>query len=156
MAITIDSMLWIYAYDPHAPERDNVKEWMFRNGVVQGTEPIILNTIIPLEVLHSLGRNPAIDFSFAYNASMAIVALKNVVLIDFDSNLLTESIMVFGKYRSYGIGGRDASILATMLQQNVNTIATHDKNLLSIVDFVRIDPVFSPPRILPIGEPFIE
>ncbi|MFX1516684.1 MAG: type II toxin-antitoxin system VapC family toxin [Promethearchaeota archaeon] len=155
MAITIDSMIWIYNYDPFAPESKNVKSWLMgKDGALQSYEQIILNTIIPIEVLHSIYKKPSVDFTTAYNAALGIIALENVVLIDFDTRLLAESMTLLGDYRTYGIGGRDASILATMKDRNVVEIATHDKNILAIPEFYRIDPVFSPPLILDVDEPF--
>jgi len=44
-------------------------------------------------------------------------------------------------------------MLATMLRRNVDTIATHDKKLLQINDFRRIDPTHHPPRIFDVGQP---
>ena len=36
MAITIDSMIWIYSYDPYAPESKNVKSWLRgKDGALQ-------------------------------------------------------------------------------------------------------------------------
>ncbi|MHA1660937.1 MAG: hypothetical protein ACTSUT_17645, partial [Promethearchaeota archaeon] len=45
-------------------------------------------------------------------------------------------------------------ILATMDELKVNTIATHDKNILTLKKYRRIDPVFDPPLILESGEDF--
>ncbi len=155
MIITIDSMIWIYSYDPYAPESKNVKSWLRgKEGALQTHKQIVLNTIIPLEVLHSIYKKPSVDFTTAYNAALGIIALKNVILVDFNSRLLAESMTLLGDYRTYGIGGRDASILATMKDQNVVKIATHDKNILAIPDFFRIDPVFSPPLTLNVDELF--
>ena len=157
MVITIDSMIWIYNYDPYAPESKNVKSWLRgKDGALQSHEQIVLNTIIPLEVLHCIYKKPSVDFTTAYNAALGIIALENVVLVDFDTRLLAESMTLLGDYRTYGIGGRDASILATMKDQNVVKIATHDKNILAIPDFFRVDPVFSPPLILDVDESFDE
>ena len=155
MAITIDSMIWIYSYDPHAPESKNVKSWLRgKKGALQTHKQIVLNTMIPLEILHSISKKPSVDFTTAYNAALGIIALKNVVLVDFNSRLLAESMTLLGDYQTYGIGGRDASILATVKDHNVMKIATHDKGILSIPDFIRIDPVFSPPLTLNVGELF--
>jgi predicted nucleic acid-binding protein len=148
-------MIWIYSIDPYAPESKNVKRWLrSKEGVLHTHKQIVLNTIIPLEILHSISKKPSVDFTTAFNAALGIIALENVVLVDFDSRLLTESMTILGNYRTYGIGGRDASILATMKDRNVLKIATHNKSILSIPDFFRIDPVFSPPLVLEVNEPF--
>lgn len=154
MSITIDSMIWVYNFDPLSPESINVRKWLYGEHGALNQYSIILHTLIPLEVLHSMTRKRTIDFTTAFNAALGIIALEKVVLIDFNSNLLSESMVLLGDYEKFGIGGRDASILATMKDQNVERLATHDKNLLSITDFFRIDPVFSPPLILNKGEEF--
>lgn len=69
-----------------------------------------------------------------------------------DRELLHISMHAFEKYYKYGIGGRDATVLAAMLKWNVDTIATHDENLLKITDFQRVDPTHYPPRIIEKGK----
>jgi len=85
---------------------------------------------------------------------LSLISLENCQLIDIDQNLIIEVINILKKYRTIGIGGRDALIIATMERMEIQTIATHDKNILSFKKFRRIDPVFDPPLILEIGEVF--
>ncbi len=155
MKITIDSMIWIYEFDPYSLESKNVQKWMRgEKGALNHYDDIILNTIIPLEVLHVMSKKMKANYTLAYNAALAIMSIQTVTMVDFDSRLLMKSMELLGKYKTSGIGGRDASILATMIDQNVSLIATHDKNILSITDFQRIDPTVTPPLILKVGEPF--
>ena len=155
MKITIDSMIWIYEFDPYSPESKNVQKWMRgEKGALNHYDDIILNTIIPLEVLHAMNKKMKGNYTLAYNAAMAIVSIQTVTVVDFDSRLFMKSMELLGKYKTSGIGGRDASILATMIDHNVSLIATHDKNILSITDFQRIDPTVTPPLMLKVGEPF--
>ena len=58
--------------------------------------------------------------------------------------------------RSQGIGGRDSLIISTMTLNNVEVLVTHDKNLLRLTQFSRIDPVFNPPLVLEINQPLNE
>jgi len=88
-----------------------------------------------------------------YDYVLRMLALKNVTTEPLDRDLLHASMHVFERYYKYGIGGRDATILATMLRRNVDTIATHDKNILQITDFRRIDPAHHPPKIFQVGQP---
>ncbi len=154
MSLVIDSMIWVYNFDPLAPESTNVRKWLYGEHGALNQHSVFLNTLIPLEVLHSMSRKRTIDFTTAFNATLAIISLENVVLIDFNSTLLSETMILLGEFEKFGIGGRDASILATMQDQHVEYLATHDKNLLSIPNIYRIDPVFSPPLILEQGEDF--
>ncbi|MFW9915260.1 MAG: type II toxin-antitoxin system VapC family toxin [Candidatus Thorarchaeota archaeon] len=154
--ILIDSMLWIYNCDPHALEHSNVKQWLEgKEGIIE-KERILLSVIIPLETLHTLARVPNLDYMTAFNATMGIVGLENLQLLELDIPLMLESIDYLSKYHHLGIGGRDAVLLATMKRGEVQTLATHDKSLLRVHEFSRIDPVFDPPLDLSPGEPFQE
>ena len=54
-----------------------------------------------------------------------------------------DSVSYLSRYSHTGIGGRDASILATMKKSNIKKIITHDKDFKKI-DFVEIiDPIKS-------------
>lgn len=64
------------------------------------------------------------------------------------------ALKIVAKNRTKGIGGTDALLLATMEQEQINTIVTHDKILLELINLRRIDPVFNPPLVLEIGERF--
>ena len=65
-----------------------------------------------------------------------------------------DGLNILAKYRSKGIGGRDALLMATMMKFNISTIVTNDKSLLNLKELRRIDPIFSPPLILDIGKNF--
>ena len=148
-------MIWIYEFDPYSPESQNVQKWMRgEKGALNHYDDIVLNTIIPLEVLHAMNKKMKGNYTLAYNAALAIMSIQTVTVVDFDIRLLMKSMELLGKYKTIGIGGRDASILAAMIDQNVSHIATHDKNILSITDFQRIDPTVTPPLILKVGESF--
>ena len=150
----IDSMIWVYNYDPNAPEHNNVKYWLRAPDGVLAREKVLLSAIIPLEVIHTLFRKARLPFLVAFNATRGIINLTNVELVELTLPMMQESMRLLGTYQEYGIGGRDALILATMKEWRVDTIATHDKGLLKVPDFNRVDPVFDPPAIYPLGQPF--
>lgn len=85
---------------------------------------------------------------------LTLISTPNCQIIDLDSILLVIVIQKMKKYSPLGIGGRDTVILATMDRLKVSTIATHDKNILALKNYKRIDPVFDPPLILEINEDF--
>ncbi len=115
---------------------------------------IVLPNIIPLEVLHTLSRKTSLDFNVAIQVTETLMSYQRVYLADVTLNSLRDSIKTMEMYKNYGIGGRDALILATMIQEGVQTIVTNDKCILAIDDFVRINPIFSPPLRLELGETF--
>jgi len=153
--IVVDAMIWVYNCDVRSLEYENVHSWLEgkdREGIID-LEEILVNTVIVMEVVHNLRRGAQLSPDLVYDYVLKMLALKNMTTAPLDRNLLHVSMHVFERYYEYGIGGRDATILATMLSRNVDTIATHDKNILQITDFRRIDPTHHPPKIFNAGQP---
>jgi len=153
--IFVDAMIWVYNCDVNTPEYNNVNLWLEgedAEGAID-LEEMLVNTVIVMEVVHNLRRRAQLPPELVYDYVLRLLTLKNVTTVPLDRNLLHTSMHVFERYYEYGIGGRDATILATMLGRNVDTIVTHDKNILQITDFRRIDPTYHPPRIFDMGQP---
>jgi len=154
--ISIDSQIWIYYLDSNATESANVIRYLDGNnndGII-ATEKIIINTIIPVEVAHNFFRNEEIDVEKAYEIITSTFQLENMEIKEITLALMELALKIVAKNRRKGIGGRDALILATMEQEQINTLVSHDKNLLELINLRRIDPVFNPPLILEIGDKF--
>jgi predicted nucleic acid-binding protein len=152
--IAIDTMLWIYNVDVKAREHRNVTSWLEGKrgkGVIE-TEDVLVNTVIAMEMVHNLRRVAKLPAEYVYDYVLGILTLRNLVLDPLNLDALNESISTFEDYFHYGIGGRDATVLASMRRHGVTTIATHDKNLLSVREIERIDPTHDPPLILRKGE----
>jgi len=153
--IAIDSMIWIYNCDVQAPEHKNVHIWLEgnknRKGIID-LEEMLVNTIVVMEIVHNFRRRGRLPPELVYGYVLKMLMLRNMTVAPLDRELLHVSMHVFEKYYEYGIGGRDATVLATMLKWNADTIATHDENILKITDFQRVDPTHYPPRILEKGK----
>ena len=154
--ITIDSQIWIYYWDINAIEHENIKNWL--NGTdkdgILFKENIILSAIIPIEVAHHLYKIKDLSKETVEDLILSLISSKNCQLIEIDAILLVDVIQKMKKYSALGIGGRDTLILASMDRLKVSTIATHDKNVLALKNYKRIDPVFDPPLILEIDDDF--
>ncbi len=158
--ITIDSQIWIYYWDINSPQHDNIKTWL--NGTEKDgilfKEEIILSSIIPIEVANHLyklaNKNKELDSETVEELLLSLISRENCQLIDIDWILLVDTVQKMKNYSLLGVGGRDTLILATMDRIKVSTIATHDKNILRLKKYKRIDPVFDPPLILEINEDF--
>jgi predicted nucleic acid-binding protein len=62
-------------------------------------------------------------------------------IVDFDQSLARKSIEYLAKYSQTGIGGRDATILASMQELDIHRLMTHDRAFKRI-DFIEvIDPI---------------
>ena len=150
----VDSQLWVYYYDVHADEHENVVTWLDQT---MKTEVIIIPTIIPVEVSHVLftpREGKRVDKGRVELALQHLTALSRAQIIPLDEQIMDESIKIVKDRRDLGIGGRDAVILATMAREKVLAIATHDRNLLSLKYYKRIDPTFNPPMELDVGAEF--
>ena len=143
--ITIDSQIWIYYFDPNALENGNVSAWMKLN---LKSKEILLSMIIPLEVAHNLYKIPKISPDQIEKLLFRWITQKNIMILDATQEEMISALQMLKFYRSKGIRGRDCLILSTMNLVNVEILVTHDKNLLVLDKFKRIDPVFNPPLIL--------
>ncbi len=143
--ITIDSQIWIYYYDPNALENGNVSTWMKLN---LKSKEIILSMIIPLEVAHNLYKIPRMSPDQIEKLLFRWITQKNIMILDATQEEMISALQMLKYYRSKGIGGRDCLILSAMNLSKVEILVTHDKNLLMLEKFKRIDPVFNPPLIL--------
>lgn len=159
--ITVDSQIWIYFFNPKAPEHANVFSWMRGDKKKRGAlfnDDVLLSSIIPVEVAHHLFKIPLQDKTITNetieNALLDWLSWEKCHLDDIDSYLVLETVKVLTTGTSNGIGGRDALIIATMNRRGVQTIVTHDKNFLSLQDYKRIDPCFEEPLVLDIGVNF--
>ena len=106
------------------------------------SEEILCNTIIIMEVAHYLVRH------FTEKAARVkieyFVNLRNMIIIDFNRQMMAESLedLVEHAYAD-GLGGRDATIVATMNSKNVRRIISHDKvfkRLATRLELEVIDP----------------
>jgi predicted nucleic acid-binding protein len=142
--IMIDSNMWIYYFDESLEEHKHIKEPMKR--IIMREEGILANTIVIQEVAHYLVRHePEKEFWEDINY---LIRLRSAEIFDFNYDMMQNALKLLSKYWNYGIGGRDAVLLATMVMRDVNEIITHDgafKRLIpkleEIENFSVVDPI---------------
>jgi len=146
--IFVDSNIWCYYFDQRLPEHKNVRDPM--REIIKSDE-IACNTIIVMEVAHYIVRH--------FNAKSArkkidfFINLRNMQISDFNRQMMQESLESLLEY-SYadGLGGRDATIIATLKSQNIRRIITHDavfKRLAAKLTLEVTDPLQATPKQLP-------
>ncbi len=59
----------------------------------------------------------------------------------FDFDAMTDSLDELERHSPQGIGGRDSTIIASMKENNVETLMTHDKAFKRIESIEVVDPV---------------
>ncbi len=130
----IDSNIWAYALDSTVPEHPRAARAVGK--ALEGD--ILVNTAIQMEVAHYLvkrlgavaGEEAADDF---IALPLAVDAL--------DPGLVRDALRLLVRYADLGIGGRDASLLASMERHGVARILTHDATFRR-VDWVEVvDPI---------------
>ena len=146
--IFVDSNIWCYYFDQRVPEHKHVREPM--REIIKSDE-IACNTIIVMEVAHYIVRHfneknarKKIDF---------FINLRNMQISDFNKQMMQESLESLLEY-SYadGLGGRDATIIATLKSQDIRRIITHDavfKRLAAKLTLEVTDPIQATPKQLP-------
>jgi predicted nucleic acid-binding protein len=107
------------------------------------TEEITCNTIIVMEVAHYLVRHfPA---KTARKKIDYFVNLENLKIVDFNRQMMMEALenLVEHAY-THGLGGRDATVIATLKLLHINKILSHDdifKRLATKLPIEAIDPI---------------
>jgi predicted nucleic acid-binding protein len=142
--IFIDTNIWCYYFDKRLPESQQVKEFM-RKALL--SEEIACNTLIILEVAHYLVRH--LKPFDAQRKIDVFTSLSNLTIQDFDRKNMTLALdkLIEHGY-SDGLGGRDATVITSMQQGNIQTVVSHDevfKRLSTKLNIQVIDPIKSFP-----------
>jgi predicted nucleic acid-binding protein len=115
------------------------------------SEEIACNTIIVMEVAHYIVRH--FNEKSARKKIDFFINLRNMQISDFNRQMMQESLESLLEH-SYadGLGGRDATIIATLKSQNIRRIITHDavfKRLAAKLALEVTDPLQATPKQLP-------
>jgi len=132
--------MWCYYFDQRLPEHEYVREPM--REIIKTME-IACNTIIVMEVAHYLVRHfPA---KAARKKIDLFVNLENMKIVDFNRQIMMEALenLVEHAY-THGLGGRDATVIATLKLLRINKILSHDnifKRLATKIAIEIVDPI---------------
>jgi len=132
--IFVDSNMWLYYFGEDLPEHEFVKDSM-KNLLLK--EELVVNSIVVMEVAHHLIRVESPE-GCKEDISL-LLGLNNLQIIDFDYEILIIALDFLNKYAHLGLGGRDASILATMRKMTIQRIFTHD-NAFKRIQAAGLDP----------------
>ena len=131
--IFVDSNIWCYYFDRSAQEHDAVSERLeqfLEDGVA-------INTVVAMEVAHYLIKSLGSEGK----KKMDIFLSYPMEMMDFDQYLARKSVEYLAKYSQTGIGGRDATILASMEELGTRKLMTHGRAFMRL-DFIEVvDPV---------------
>ena len=132
----VDSNIWAYYLDADAPEHKFVVLEV-RKALREG---VLINTVVVMEVAHFLIKNlgPVLG-----REKLDVFLGFPMQVEDLSLDLVIVSVDELCKYSHLGIGGRDATLLATMRRRRANRIVTHDEALKRVPDIKAIDPIRS-------------
>jgi predicted nucleic acid-binding protein len=91
-----------------------------------------------MEVAHYLIKNMGSDVG---RSKMDLLLSYPMEIMNFDQYLARRSVEYLAKYSQTGIGGRDATILASKEELEIKKLMTHDRAFKRL-DFIEIvDPI---------------
>jgi len=133
--LTIDSCMWAYYFDEDAPEHPLVITPIDK---ALHSERIVINTVIIMEVAHFLIKNlgPILG-----KDKLDIFLSFPFVISNLDYDVTLEAIEHLRSYSHLRIGGRDATVIATMKRLGFNKIMTHDEAFKKLDWLAVIDPL---------------
>jgi len=131
----VDSNIWAYYFDKSLDEHKTVirpLESAFKK------DNVAVNATIVVETLHYLVKRlgPLVG-----GEKGRIFMTFGIPLFPLDSEVLKVTHQKLCKYTHLGIGGRDASILATMKIEGIKQIMTHDQAFKRIPELNILDPI---------------
>jgi predicted nucleic acid-binding protein len=132
--IMVDSNIWAYYFDSTLPEHDHVVKPLERSLRKKETS---INATIAVETIHYLVRRLG-PLAGGEKARIFMDYDFPIYALDRPTLMLTRTKLC--EFTHLGIGGRDASILATMEKQGIASIMTHDQSFRRVPSIEVVDP----------------
>jgi predicted nucleic acid-binding protein len=133
--LTIDSCIWAYYFDKDSAEHPLVTEPVDK---ALRSEKIVLNTVIIMEVAHFLIKNLG---PITGKNKLEVFLSFPFLVLNLDYDLTLDAIEHLKNYSHLGIGGRDATVIATMKNLGFNKIMTHDEAFKRLSWLEVLDPI---------------
>lgn len=132
----IDANIIVYAVNSDLPEHSYCKGLL--EEVAQGIEPISIPNIVFMESYHALVYKYKFDSVNVKERLTAILESENAVILDITTSTILYAFEIASHYYT---GGRDSLIAASLLENNIKEIYSHDGAFDSIKKINRIDPI---------------
>lgn len=117
--ITIDSNIWVYYMNRGSPEHARVARAV---RSVLG-KPLLLTTVLQMEVAHVLVRQRGMAGGLD---RMAALMAHPFEVDPLDEGAVAGALEQLRRHGHLGIGGRDATVLASMARRGSTELWTHD------------------------------
>ena len=133
--VFIDSNYWIYLLDKTCDEHDYIVDHF---KVLYDSSSLAINTIVMVEIMHYLIKRLGTTIA---KQKWQLFSSIDFIVGNLEFEQLDRIFDVLSKFSHTGIGGRDASILSFMEDNNITKLCTHDKAFKKIPDIEIIDPI---------------
>lgn len=133
--ILIDSNIWAYYFDATLSEHLKIIKPL---ETALKKNQAAVNATIVVETLHYLVKRLG---PLEGKKKGSIFLNYGIPLYEIDEEIVELTLTKLSEFTHLGIGGRDATILATMSIEGINTLMTHDQAFKRVPDIEIIDPV---------------
>jgi len=133
--VFIDSNYWIYLFDKTCDEHKYVIEHF---DALFDKAFLAVNTVVMIEVMHYLVKRLGPTVA---KEKWKLFSSIDFIIGNLEFEQLDAIFDVFSKFSHTGIGGRDATILNFMEEQNISKLCTHDSAFTKFPNIEIIDPI---------------
>jgi predicted nucleic acid-binding protein len=131
----VDSNIWAYYFDASLPEHNNVIKPL---ETALKKNQISVNATIVVETLHYLVKRLG---PLEGKKKGSIFLSYGMPLYEIDAEIVELTLTKLSEFTHLGIGGRDATILATMSLEGIHHLMTHDQAFKRVPEIDVIDPI---------------
>lgn len=132
----IDSNILVYALNKDLTEHLPCKELLI--DVVNGKQLVSIPSIVFMESFHALVKAFKYKESEVKKRLIALIDSKNIDVLVVSVSSILLAFEIADKYKT---GGRDSLIAASLLENNIREIYSHDADFDKITLIRRIDPI---------------
>ncbi|MFO7795907.1 MAG: PIN domain-containing protein [Promethearchaeota archaeon] len=132
----IDSNILVYALNKDLHEHLACKELLM--SIVNGNEVVSIPSIVFMECFHALVKAFKYKEVEVKKRLVAVIDSKNINVLDISTSSILFAFEIAEKYRT---GGRDSLIAASLLENKIQEIYSHDSDFDNIKLIKRIDPI---------------
>jgi predicted nucleic acid-binding protein len=133
--ILVDSNIWAYYFDASLPEHSLVIKPL--EGALKKNR-VAVNATIVVETLHYFMKRLG---SLEGTRKGRVFLSYGMPLYSIDEEIVDLTLTKLSEFTHLGIGGRDATILATMSKEGIRSLMTHDQAFKRIPEIDVIDPI---------------
>lgn len=133
--ILVDSNMWAYYFDSTLPE--HVKVIKPLESLLKKNQ-VAVNATISVETLHYLVKRLG---PLEGEKKGRVFLSYGMPLYEIDEQVVELTLTKLSEFTHLGIGGRDATILATMSLEGIHNLMTHDQAFRRIPEVDVVDPI---------------